>query len=189
MRFELPGTRNRREILAAPELLRINAEGMSERAKLLFSALLTLLYATFLIGTSRIISSKTEMISFFIFALIFTVIYVPTMKQIFNKKISSLVFTQIGIADTGLFSAKYEKIGSYRWAIDSGVFATGQRSKEVRKTLMLRGKGGLFPEADFKDRFGNSIIGNYGYFFDNAQIQKVEEIFNGLGINKTPDRT
>lgn len=51
MRFELPGTKNRREILAAPELLRINAVGMSERAKFLFGTLLTLLYVTFLIGT------------------------------------------------------------------------------------------------------------------------------------------
>lgn len=61
MRFELPGTKKHREILAAPELLRIDAEGMSKRMKFLFGSLLTLLYLTFLIGTFRIISSKHEM--------------------------------------------------------------------------------------------------------------------------------
>jgi hypothetical protein len=189
MRFELPGTKNRREILAEPELLRINAEGVGKRAKFLFGALLTLLYATFMIGTFRIISSKSEMTSFFIFALIFTVIYLPTMKQILNKKIVSLVFTRIGIADTGLFAVKYDKLGGYRWEKSSGVIATGQASKNDEITLFLSANSGLFPEAAFVTRFGGSVLASYGYFFNADQIKCAEEILNSFGINKLPDRT
>lgn len=187
MRFELSRTKHRCEILAAPELLRINAVGMSERAKFLFGTLLTLLYVTFLIGAYRVNSSSSEKTSYFLFLSIFTAIYLPTMKQIFTKKVVSLVFTTIGIADTGLFAVKYEDLGGYKWASCDTFCANSSMKKADKTTLFLTANKGLLKEVRFVTRFGTPALASYGFFFDDNQVKCTEEILNRFGINKLPE--
>lgn len=111
------------------------------------------------------------------------------MKHIFNKKIVSLVFTKVGIADTGLFAMKYEQLGSYNWTRCNAFFATGQAKKADRVTLFLTANRGLFKSAGLVTNFGTPILASYGYFFNDSQIKCAEEILNQVGIMKLSDKT
>lgn len=198
MRLELPGLRNRREILAAPELLRITAEGMklSVITKSLLAFVLILLYSMFMYGSIRTIITKpihnkeTFIMSFVFLAIFLSIAVAILIRLIFKDERMSLIFTEVGMAGTGLFNVKYDRIGTYGWEICNGILATGQASKkENKKTLRITANKGLFPELAYKDRFGNSILGSYGYLFDSNQINKTEEIMNSFGIKKMPDKT
>ncbi len=196
MRFELPGKRKCRDILAAPELMRVDAMGMklSILTKSLLTFTLVLLYSMFMYGSIRTIitgsihDKDTFIKAFAILAVFATVAVCALIPLIFKDRRNPLIFTQIGIVGPGLFNVRYENIGSYGWEICKGILATGQASKEKKATLRLTGSSGLFSGLAFVDRFGNSIYGNYGYFFTDTQIVQTEEIMNERGIEKVPDR-
>lgn len=128
------------------------------------------------------------MTSYFLFSAIFTVIYFPTMKQICTKKIVSLVFTEIGIADSGLFAVKYDHLGGYKWASCDTFCANGSMKKADKTTLFLTANKGLLKDVRFVTRFGTPALASYGYFFDDNQVKCTEEILNRFGINKLPER-
>jgi hypothetical protein len=197
MRFERPAMKNRREILAATELLRVDAEGMklSIVTKSLLAFTLTLFYSMFMYGTIRTIITGTMhdrtalIMAFVVLAVLATVALVVLIPVIFKDKIRTLIFTQKGILGPGLFNVKYEDIETYGWEICKGILATGQASKEKKITLRLTSNKGPFSAPALFDNFGNSIFGNYGYFFTTNQILQAEEILNERSIMKIPDRT
>jgi len=196
MRFDLPGVTNRREILAAPELLRIEAEGMqlSKITKVLIMVLMTLLYFIFVGGSLyNIVTHQFHDTGGFIkvFAALFVMItglYVAAALLIIKNNRSALIFTEVGIAGTALFSAKYENLGGYAWESSNGFLTTGQLSKKMKKTLFITANKGWFPETRYVTRFGTSGLGSHGYYFKPYQIQMVEEIMTSRGIKRLPDR-
>ncbi len=196
MRFKLPVVTNRREILVAPELLRVEAQGMhlSKFTKVLIMVLLTLLYCMFVGGSIyNIVTHQFHDTDGFIkvFAALFvmiTALYVAATFLIIKKKRSALIFTEVGIAGTALFSAKYEDLGGYAWESSSGFLTTGQVSKKMKKTLFITANKGLLPEVRYVTRFGTSVLGSHGYYFKLDQIQSVEKIMANRGIKRLPDR-
>ena len=196
MRFELPGSRKRREILAATELLKVEAEGMklSTLTKVLMVGILTLLYGMFIGGSvNNIVNHRYRyddaFISIFVTAsVIATIGYAAATLLIIKKKRSSLVFTEAGIAGNALITAKYEDLGGYTWESSSGFLSTGQASKEKKKTLFITANKGWFPEVRYATRFGTSVLASFGYYFNSDEVKKVEEIMANRGIKRLQDR-
>lgn len=194
MRFELPATRMHRKILTAPALLEIDADVMklSVITKSLLVFVLALLYSMFMFGSIHTIITKTMhdkkvfIFCFITLAIFFSIVLFVLIKLIFKDKRDPLVFTENGITGAGFINTTYDQIDTYTWQNCRGILATGQRSKQAKKTLMLTGKDNFLRTAVYRDRFGNSIFSNNGYFFDNNQIKCVEEIFSRFGINKIP---
>src|SRR6185369_4635563 len=145
MRFELPAMKLRREILAAPELMRVDAVGMklSILTKSLLAFTLALFYSMFMYGCIRTIitgtmhDKNTLITAFVVLAVFATVALVVLIPIIFKEKRNSLIFTQKGILGPGLFNVKYEDIGTYGWEICKWILATGQAAKEKKTTLRL----------------------------------------------------
>ncbi len=122
-------------------------------------------------------------------AIMLTTLYLCAVALIIRNKRNPLIFTETGIVGTGFFNAKYERIGTFRWEICNGLLATGEATKQSKKTLLITANTGLFPEMAYKTRIGTSILGSYGYYFDETQVNKVEVILSGVGIKKLPDKT
>lgn len=196
MTFGLPGTKKRREILTAPELMTVEAEGMplSKFTKVLMVGILTILYCMFIGGSVyNIINHRFRDTDAFIriFAaasVITTIGYAAATLLIINKNRSLLIFTEVGIAGNALISAKYEDLGGYAWESSSGFLTTGQASKEKKKTLFITANKGWFPEVRYVTRFGTSVLASFGYYFNPEQVQQVEEIMVSRGIKRLQDR-
>jgi len=180
MRFELPISRKRREILAAPELLRFEPEMMkiSSLVITLVSVVATLL--CFMALPGMIFGGFNAIFIPFIGSVI-TVTFILVIARIvqFNKK--SLIFTQVGIAGGEMFCARYDELGTYKWENYCGMFSTPNID---RKTLFLTSNKGMFRNFAYMARGGGSILGAYGYFFDTDQIKSVEKILDGFGVRK-----
>ncbi|MBJ6751066.1 hypothetical protein [Geomonas anaerohicana] len=196
MSLELPGVRKRRKILTAPELLKVEAEGMqlSKFTRVLMVGTLTLLYCMFIGGSvynivnHRIKNTEAYLQVFVPMSVIATAFLAVASLLIIKMNRSSLVFTEIGIAGTAMFSAVYEDLGGYAWEASSGLLATGQTSREPKKTLFITANKGWFPEVRYVTRMGTSVLASFGYYFKPDQIQKAEEILASRGIKRLPDR-
>lgn len=184
------GSSKRKEILEAPELLRIFGTGMelSKITKILMAGLLTLLFAMFISGTYQTITNrptdeKSEfMILLIVLMIALTSFWAIVMYALFRNKKFELIFTQNGVVGDGFPPTKYEKFGGYQWITTSGFVATGQNSKGGRVTLYLTANSGLLPKGAFLTNYGTSILETYGYYFDNDQIERVEAIFSSYGV-------
>ncbi|RII24976.1 MAG: hypothetical protein CXR30_19405 [Geobacter sp.] len=196
MSCALPGLKKRREILAAPELLKVEAEGMqlSKFTRALMVGTLSLLYGMFIGGSiynivnHRIKDTEAYLQVFVPMSVIATAFLAVACLLIIKKNRFSLVFTEVGIAGTALFSAMYEDLGGYAWESSSGFLATGQTSKEKKQTLFITANKGWFPEVRYATRMGTSVLASFGYYFNPEQIQKAEEIMASRGIKRLPDR-
>jgi len=180
MRFELSKTKKRREILAAPELLRIEPEmiKMSSLIILLASVVVTLL--CFMVLPGMIFGRFDSIFIPFIGAVI-TVIFILVIARIVQSSRKSLLFTQVGIAGAGMFYARYDELGTYQWENYRGVFSIPNIAK---KTLLITSNKGMFRDFAYTARGGGSILGAYGYFFDIDQIKSAEKILDGFGVRK-----
>lgn len=195
MNLELPGVKKRREILTAPELLKVEAEGMqlSKITRALMVGTLTLLYCMFIggsiynIANHRIKNTEAYLQAFVPMSVIATALLAVASLLITKKNRSSLVFTEVGLAGTAMFSAKYEDLGGYAWESSSGFLATGKTSKETKKTLFITANKGWFQESRYVTRMGTSVLASFGYYFTPEQIQKAEEIMASRGIKRLPD--
>lgn len=196
MTFGLPITKKRREILAAPELMKVEATEMqlSKFTRLLLVGALTLLYCIFIGGSiiniiNRRFPDTEAFIKIFAVAAVLTTIgYVAAMLLIVTRNRSSLIFTEIGIAGNALITVKYNDLGSYAWETSNGFITTGQGSKETKTTLFLTANKGWLPELRYETRFGTSVIASFGYYFTSDQIQHVNEIMARYGIQRLEDR-
>lgn len=177
MRFERSRSRKRREILAAPELLRIEPEMMKMSLLVisLVSVVVTLL--CFMVLPGMIFGGFDTIFIPFIGSVI-TVTFILVIAQ-FNRK--SLIFTQVGIAGGGIFCARYDELGTYQWENYCGIFSIPNIAK---KTLLITSNRGIFRDFAYPARGGGSILGACGYFFDTDQIKSVEKILDGFGVRK-----
>jgi len=180
MRFELSRSRKRREILAAPELLRIEPEmmKMSLLVITLVSVVVTLL--CFMVLPGMIFGGfDTIFIPFIGSVIAVTFILVIARIVQFNRK--PLIFTQVGIAGGWMFCARYDELGTYQWENYKGIFPILNKAK---KTLLITLNKGIFRDFAYTARGGGSILGACGYFFDTDQIKSVEKILDGFGVQK-----
>lgn len=196
MTFGLPGTKKRREILAAPELIKVEADGMqlSKFTKVLLVGTLSLLYCMFIGGSifniinHRFRDTETFIKLFAAVSVLTTIGYVAATLLIIRKNRSSLVFTETGIVGNALISAKYDELGGFAWETCSGFITTGQASKEKKKTLFIAANRGWFPDVRYETRFGTSVLASFGYYFNADQVQKVEEVMASRGVQRLQDR-
>jgi hypothetical protein len=196
MGFELPGIKNRKEILAASELLRIETEGLKltvvTKSLLVFT--LALFYSMFMYGSIQNIMTRTRpgkptfVMAFVIMAVFATTALILLIPVILKDKRLPLIFTEKGIAGTGFFNVKYENIGTYGWETCSSGLALKQTSGVKKITLALTANKGLFPDLAYRNRLGSSILGTYCYFFSPNQMEKADAILNGYGIRKVADK-
>lgn len=196
MTIGLPRTKKRREILAAPKLLKVEATEMqlSKFTRVLLVGTLTLLYSMFIGGSiNNIINRRFPDTEAFIkiFAVgsaLTTIGYVAAILLIVTRNRSSLIFTEVGIAGNALITVKYSDLGGYAWETSSGFITTGQGSEERKRTLFITANKGWLPELRYETRFGTSVIASFGYYFTSDQIQNVNEIMARYGIRRLEDR-
>ena len=167
---------------------------LSKFTKALMVGLLTMLYCMFIggsvynIANNRFRDTEASIKVFAAASVIATAFYAVATLLVIKKNRSSLVFTEVGIAGTAMFSAKYEDLGGYAWESSSGFLATGQTSKKKKKTLFITANKGWFPEVRYVTRMGTSVLASFGYYFNSDQIKKIEEIMASCGIKRLPDR-
>lgn len=185
--IELSSRKKRNEILAEPELLRIDIGPTSgvktPKAMYLLPFLAYIaVYAYVVHYVFQTISNLSPDKSNYIFSfIVITLVFVSFAGFIIiasSKK--PLIFTKVGMVGKALIAIKYEQLDGYNW----------EKSTEfgnTKKSLALLPKG-VFNEMNYRDKFGNSILETYGYYFDSSQIKTAEEIFEKAGVVKVNTR-
>lgn len=185
--IELSSRKKRNEILAEPELLRIEIGSTSSVKTPKAMYLLPLLayiavYAYALHYVFQTISDLSGDKSNYIFSfIVITLVFVSFAGFIIiasSKK--PLIFTSVGMVGKALIGIKYEQLDGYNWEKSTEFGST-------KKSLALLPKG-VFSEMNYRDKLGNSILETYGYYFDSSQIRTAEEIFEKAGVVKVNTR-
>lgn len=185
--IELSSRKKRNEILAEPELLRIDIGTTSgvKTPKAMYLLALSAYLAVYAYVVHYVLQTISELSpekSNYIFSfIVITLVFVSVAGFIviaLSKK--PLIFTSVGMVGKALIAIKYEQLDGYNW----------EKSKEfnsTKKSLALLPKG-VFSEMNYRDKLGNSILETYGYYFDSSQIRTAEEIFEKAGVVKVNTR-
>lgn len=185
--IELSSRKKRNEILAEPELLKIDigsANGVKTPKAMYLLPLLAyvavysyVLHRVFQAFSDLSLDKSHYIFSFIVITLVF-VSFAGFIVIASSKK--PLIFTKVGMVGKALIAIKYEQLDGYNWE-NSTQFGS------ARKSLALIPKG-VFSEMNYRDKFGNSILETYGYYFDNSQIRATEKIFEKAGVVKVNTR-
>lgn len=181
------------EILSLPELLLITPVGAKLSIITILSSLIIIyLYSLLFCGSIQAISkdSMSETKYYTLLAIVITlgtVIAILTAYALVTKKEVPLIFTPIGIVVIGKCALKYIELEGYGWQRCNNFIATGQLSGHLQTTIRLYPKSKSWLKPTYIDRFGNSIFGNFGYFFDEVQMKSANEILSRYGVRLIPD--
>lgn len=182
------------EILSQPELLRITPVGAKLSIITILSSLIIIyLYSLLFYSAIQAIpkNSMSETQYYALLAIVITFgtgIAILTAYALFAKKKEPLIFTTIGIVGIGKYALKYNELECYGWQRCNNFIASGQLSGRLQTTIRLYPKSKSWLKPTYIDRFGNSIFGNFGYFFDENQTKTANELFTRFGVRMIPDQ-
>jgi hypothetical protein len=178
------------EILSQPELLRVTPVGVKLSAITILSAFIAIyLYSwLFYAAIQAIPRSSTHYHALLATVLIVGAgIAVSTVYALVTKKKQQLIFTSIGMIGIGNYAIKYSELDCYDWQQCTKFMSTGQLSDRLQATIRLHPKSKSWLKPTYIDRFGNSIFGNFGYFFDDIQMKSANEILTRSGVRLITD--
>jgi hypothetical protein len=173
-----------REILSAPEILRIEPQDIkfSKKLQLIIILIISIGYAMFIY--KMIERSNLELL--FVTGL-FAVIIVAIL--LLSRKTTPFVITNRGLLKYPYVAEFWEDIESYTWETFTGAKRLPLQPSHSVTTLYLVNKGGILRQRNIENRTGHTVFGNCGIFFTHDQIEATDRIFQEHGIKKIPDRT
>jgi len=178
----------KKEILSQPELLRISPVGVklstiSFLLVLIAICLYSLLFYAAVQAVPQNSLSETQYHALLTIVIIFGAgIAILAVYALVTKKQQPLIFTTIGIVGIDKYAIKYGELESYGWQQCNNFLASGQLSGQLQTTIRLYSKSKSWLKPTYIDRFGNSIFGNFGYFFDDIQMKAANEILSSYGV-------
>jgi len=181
------------EILSQPELLRVTPVGVKLSTITFLLALIaiymySLLFYAVIQAIPKNSINEAQYHALIVIVITFGVgIAVLTVYALVTKKKQPLVFTTIGMVGIGKYAVKYNELECYGWQKCNKFMASGQFLGRLQTTIRLYPKSKSWLKPTFVDRFGNSIFGNFGYFFDDIQMKSANEILTRYGVRLVPD--
>lgn len=190
MTFDLLRRRKQKDISAAPELLQIHAIGwkMPSIVTISLYLLVTLLYIVMMISLFKE-PGIVDRVHLIIFSVMGTAIYagaLMSIRVVSKSKRQPLVFTERGIVGPYLVAIKYDEIEGYTWEDFRGFTRVVPGPDGGGTCLFIRDKS-IIP--NYIDKHGHTVFVNYGFFFDQNQIDKTESIMERYGVKKLKDRS
>jgi len=182
------------EILSQPELLRITPLGVKlSTISFLLSLMAICLYSLLFYAAVQAIPqnsfSETQYHALLTIVIIVGAgIAILTVYALVTKKQQPLIFTTIGIVGIDKYAIKYSELESYGWQQCNNFLASGKLSGQLQTTIRLYPKSKSWLKPTYIDRFGNSIFGNFGYFFDENQTKTANELFTRFGVKMISDQ-
>ncbi|MBN1366248.1 MAG: hypothetical protein JW976_15715 [Syntrophaceae bacterium] len=183
MAFDFLRKTKRKEIMSAPHWLKIEPMGweMPMIIIIILYSIATALFAMFIVGFLNYppATSWTKIIVGCIFGC---GIYAAALIGIgYISKKKPLILTERGIIGPYFIAIKWNDIKSYKWETFKGPTRMANAPKGGGISLFIRDER-VIPH--YVDRFGHTVFANMGYFFNQDQITKTDEIFQRLGIGK-----
>lgn len=175
----------RKEIISAPLLIQIEAMGweMPIIITILLCSIITVLFAMFIIGFLNY-PTETKWTLIIVGCIFGCIIYAAALILIiYMSKKKPLILTEKGIVGPYFIAIKWDDIKSYKWETFKGPTRMAANApKGGGISLFIRDKS-IIPH--YVDRFGHTVFANLGYFFDEDQIIKTDDIFQRFKIEKT----
>jgi hypothetical protein len=181
------------EILSQPEILRVTPVGAKLSVITFLLALISIyLYSQLFYSAVQAIPKKsmsqTQYYALIAAVLIIgTGIAILTVYALITKKKQPLIFTTIGMVGIGKYAINYSELDCYGWQKCNDFVASGQLSGRLQTTIRIYPKSKSWLQPTYIDRFGNSIFGNFGYFFDDTQMKSANEILTRYGVSLISD--